>query len=113
MRYVRRLMDGLERLWSGKRRILPILAILSLLSGCATAGVVSGYRVTMPVLDAEPEMAECRYEGIPSTCVILLAPDFLSIVRELKAACLAFGASEDDCRIMQRPPDPPKPKPAT
>lgn len=76
------------------RRALLVLLTVGLLSGCAQAGPLSGYRVTIPELDCEPLYHE--YRGLQ--LVTLCRNDYRRIVRELKAACLAEGQTPKECQ---------------
>ena len=90
------------RSWPEKRATgrLARWLILSLLlvSACAPALGPSPYRVTPPQLKSYPLRVECKVDGRPAECVMLLMEDFRAIVIELKAACLALNGSEDACQ---------------
>ncbi|MGH2368517.1 MAG: hypothetical protein ACRDI2_09965 [Chloroflexota bacterium] len=66
--------------------------------GCATTPGGSSYRVTMPVLSAQPGEGTCRHRDALESCTFLLTRDYQAIVRELKAACLALGGSPEECQ---------------
>lgn len=68
----------------------------ALLSGCATGP--GTYRVSIPELTAKPVQGTCKLRGEPADCTLLLTRDYQSLVRELKAACLALGGSPESCQ---------------
>ena len=78
-----------------------LLGILTaaLSSACATAHGNSAYRVTIPVLGAQPLTVPCVLEGgDQAKCITLLESDYRAIVRELKAACLALRGTPAECQ---------------
>lgn len=75
------------------------LVASSLLFGCATGPAISSYKVKIPELTARPKTAHCAVDGEPTQCVILLKGDYETILRELAAACLASGASKQECEL--------------
>mgnify|MGYP001612345998 CR=1 FL=1 len=86
-----------EKRVSGRLGRWLILSLL-LVSACAPALGPSPYRVTPPQLKSYPLRVECKVDGRPAECVMLLMEDFRAIVIELKAACLALNGSEDACQ---------------
>ena len=75
-----------------------LLAALTVGAGCSLGAGRSPYQVVLPVLKAEPAPLACLVNAVPATCVILEQGDYRSLVRELKAACLALGGSPEDCQ---------------
>lgn len=82
--------------WSGKWRLGAILLLVS--SGCATGPSPSPYRVTVPILAERPTDYQMA-EGIWYRCY--RREDAIGIVVELKAACLAFGQSPEECQAVK------------
>jgi len=79
-------------------------ALLSLTSyGCAPTPLPSPYRVNLPTLNAAPLVTPCRTDR-PTQCVVLTQDDYLALVRELKAACLALGGTPDACLTRKESP---------
>lgn len=83
--------------------------ILVTTSACATGLGASTYRPTVPerpTIEARPTVEPCALgSGEPGACVKLWLKDFetvrlwyLTLERELKAACLALGGSAAECR---------------
>lgn len=82
-----------------KRWRLAILMLLTI-SACAPAPHPSPYRVTMPVLEAQPSDYQMA-DGIWYRCY--RREDAQAIVIELKAACLALGQSPEECQTVKEP----------
>lgn len=49
-------------------------------------------------MKAYPLRVECKLQGQPAECVMLLMEDFKALVIELKAACIALNGSEEACQ---------------
>ena len=81
--------------------------MLILLASCQTPGGVSGsYKPTIPVLAAPPLETPCVIEGSGGgeewvVCVMVTKRDWVTVVTELKAACLALGHSPTACRVKE------------
>lgn len=86
-----------KRRWSGKWRLGVILLLVS--SGCATGPGPSPYRVTVPVLAERPTEYQMA-DGVWYRC--LRRDDAQALVIELKAACLAFGQSPEECQTERK-----------
>ena len=92
-------------------RLFAILSML-LLCGCETTGSGSSYRVQMPLLSLPPIHHSCwvtdRATGRKEAaqCVTLLERDYLDLVIELKAACLALSGTPDQCQTIAPPGTP-------
>lgn len=67
-------------------------------SGCSQGLRSFTYRVEIPTLRARPLEIGCHLGDHPETCVVVLRDDWLRVVRELKAACLALGGSREECQ---------------
>jgi len=78
---------------SGRRLLLGILTAAAI-CGCSQTVAPSHYRVTLPLLHATP--SEYVVDGVAYRCY--QRDDALTIVRELKAACLALGGTPRDCQ---------------
>ena len=91
---------------SDSRRRLLAIPLALLLCGCGTTGSGSSYRVTMPVLSLPPIHHSCwvtdRATGRKEAaqCVTLIEADYLALVIELKAACLALSGTPDQCQTV-------------
>jgi len=86
------------------RRIINcgLLTILILLVGCQTpVGVSGSYKPRIPELAAPPLETPCVIErnGVEQwmVCVSVTQHDWITLVTELKAACLALGHSRAEC----------------
>jgi hypothetical protein len=55
------------------------------------------YDMQIPKLQAQPILGECMASGERLPCVTLLLEDHETIIRELKAACLALGNTNGKC----------------
>ena len=85
----------------------PLVILLALLvSGCATGPQTSSYQITIPTLTLTPKSHICwtrdRVTGQRDAvnCVTLLEEDYVAIVTELKAACLALGQDPEQCQAQ-------------
>lgn len=77
-----------------------------MLASCQMQGGVSGsYKPTIPVLAAPPLESVCVIEAAggahQTICVTVTKHDWLIVVTELKAACLALGHSQSVCRVKE------------
>ena|SRR3990167_10187992 len=90
--------------WNGKWGLLAILLLVS--SGCAQTPGGSSYRVTIPSLTISPSYHDCwvvRGQARQAArCVELAEQDYHALVIELKAACLAFGQTPEECQTEQK-----------
>lgn len=77
-------------------RLMQLVALTGVLVlGCVKEQVPShSYRVKIPVLTASPNIINCK----DGPCELWLSKDIQAIVRELKAACLAFGQTPEECQ---------------
>lgn len=75
-----------------------------MISGCESLPAGSSYRVTMPEWQVRPLVHPCRVVNSETNlthdreCATVLHEDLRAVVRELKAACLAVGGAELQCR---------------
>lgn len=94
-----------KRRWSGRWGRGAILAGL-LVSACAQTPGGSSYRVTIPSLTISPSYHDCwvvRGQALQTErCVELAEQDYHALVIELKAACLAFGQSPEECQAVKK-----------
>lgn len=75
------------------------MLILLALAGCAHPTLApSRYRVILPTLTVPVRDLDCVVLGKPAECVVLLRQDYVDLVIELKAACLAGGQPEAECQ---------------
>lgn len=74
-----------------------LLFALMAAPACVTPAGPSGYKVTLPILQAPPRELTCHLDETETTCVVMLRDDLRALVRELKAACLALGGSPEAC----------------
>ena len=94
-----------------RRRLLAIPLAL-LLCGCETIPSGSSYRVQMPILSLPPIHHSCwvtdRATGRKEAaqCVTLIEADYLGLVIELKAACLALSGTPAQCQTIAAPGTP-------
>ena len=75
-----------------------LLMGLVLLSACDLMRAESAYRVSVPILMAHPLETKCILSGMESTCVCYVKSDAETIIRRLKAACLALGGNDEECQ---------------
>lgn len=89
------------------RLLILGLAILATSSSCATVGLQSPYRPTIPPrpsLESTIDRVPCDYGGSLRTCALALWEDLeailrwaLDVEREARAACLALGRPPTEC----------------
>lgn len=79
--------------WIG--RLMLLLLGLVAISGCARVPLQSTYQVVVPELSAMPLEIPCGTRR----CTVVIKEDYESLVRELKAACIANGQSKKACQI--------------
>ena len=72
-----------------------------LLSGCAMGRHPSSYTVTIPALTAAPFHHTCKLGEMETTCTCFVKSDADTLIRQLKAACLANGGSDDQCQTSR------------
>lgn len=74
------------------------LLVTFTLPACGTPGAGS-YRMTIPILEATPVEGPCRLDdGSQRVCLRVLREDWIALIVELKAACLALGGNERECQ---------------
>ncbi len=73
----------------------------ALVSSCGLMRGPSTYRVQLPVLGAQPLTVPCEVGDHSDVCILVLKRDYETIVRELKAACLALGQTPAACQAEQ------------
>lgn len=79
-------------------RLLRLSLMLALLSGCVSKVAESNYKVTMPILQAEPLRHKCVTAIGPTMCKCFVEDDINTIIRKFKAACTALGGTEAECQ---------------
>lgn len=79
-------------------KLLLLVMTAALISGCANKAAESSYKVTIPLLTAEPLRHKCETPEGPTICKCFVESDINLIIRKLKAACLASGGTEDACQ---------------
>jgi len=89
-------MPNAFRMRCSIKRLLWLI-LLAEISGCATGPEPSPYRVQIPVLQMIPADYQAE-EGVWLRCYD--RNDALAIVRELKAACLAAGGTNEECQTV-------------
>lgn len=84
---------------SSGRWPLSLLLIAALASACATPGTGSRYQVQVPTLRVRPLVVPCETNQTGRTeCAVVLLEDYMILVREVKAACLANGQAAKECQ---------------
>ena len=85
------------------------LATMTLgLAGCLKMPVSPQYQFKKPTFQANPAPVGCKLskaespEKADDKCVVLLAQDFLKLLVELEASCVALTGDKEQCQIIQR-----------
>ena len=87
---------------------LSCAVMLTLIAGCATSRTATpAFRFQPPVFTSPPQIVECDMtrtgtEPVRSQCIVLLSKDFMNLLIELEATCVATGATKESCKVISR-----------
>lgn len=92
--------NALEKRMNGNG-LLWVILMGALLSACGMGRQPSNYTVTIPILTAAPHHHPCNLNGMETTCTCFVRSDAEALIRQLKAACVANGGSDEECQTKR------------
>lgn len=89
--------------------ISSMLLLAMLAQSCALTGTRPAYSPSLPALQVEPMHGKCniqdpkhKNEVTEMPCILMLEAEWVQVVTELRAMCLALGHDEKTCGVTTK-----------